>query len=59
MGQLVTGQAATYVEELYVETPNRYDIMCITQDVQSVITKSGITDGLVLVNQCTSQHLAM
>ena len=50
MGTLVTGQAATYVEELWVETEKRYDIICITRDVQKIISESGIRDGLVLVN---------
>ena len=50
MGELVTGQAATYVEELWVETEDRYQIICITRDVQKVVSESGIKDGLVLVN---------
>ena len=50
MGELITGQAATYVEELWVETEKRYEIMCITRDVQKVVSESGIRDGLVLVN---------
>jgi len=50
MGTLVTGTAATYVEELWIKTDKRYEIMCITQDVQNVIKQSGITDGIVLVN---------
>jgi secondary thiamine-phosphate synthase enzyme len=50
MGTLVTGTAATYVEELWINTDKRYEIMCITQDVQNVIIQSGISDGIVLVN---------
>ena len=50
MGELITGQAATYVEELWVETEKRYEIICITRDVQKVVSESGIRDGLVLVN---------
>lgn len=50
MGELVTGQAATYVEEILVETSKRRTIMPITQEVQRIISQSGITDGLVLVN---------
>ena len=50
MGELITGQAATYVEEIWVETEQRYEIMCITRDVQRVVSESGIKDGLVLVN---------
>jgi thiamine phosphate synthase YjbQ (UPF0047 family) len=50
MGELITGQAATYVEEMWVETEERYEIMCITRDVQRIVEQSGIKDGLVLVN---------
>jgi len=50
MGELITGQAATYVEEIWVETEKRYEIICITRDVQRVVAESGISDGLVLVN---------
>ena len=50
MGELITGQAATYVEEMHVNTEERYEIMCITKDVQQIVTESGIKDGLVLVN---------
>ncbi|MCH1422180.1 MAG: secondary thiamine-phosphate synthase enzyme YjbQ [Candidatus Poseidoniaceae archaeon] len=50
MGTLVTGTAATYVEELWVNTVKRYEIRCITRDVERVVRESGIKDGLVLVN---------
>ena len=50
MGTLVKGQAATYVEELWIETEKRYEIVCITREVSKVISESGIKDGLVLVN---------
>ena len=50
MGELITGQAATYVEEMHVNTNERYEIICITKDVQRIISESGIKDGLVLVN---------
>ena len=50
MGTLVKGTAATYVEELWINTKERYEIRCITADVQRVIRESGIVDGLVLVN---------
>ena len=50
MGELITGQAATYVEEIWVETEKRYQIICITRDVQEIVAESGIKDGLVLVN---------
>lgn len=50
MGELLTGKAATYVEEMYIETKERYEIICITQEVERVVRASGIDDGLVLVN---------
>jgi secondary thiamine-phosphate synthase enzyme len=50
MGTLVKGTAATYVEELWINTTERYAIRCITDDVQQVIVESGIVDGIVLVN---------
>ena len=50
MGKLITGQAATYVEEMHIHTEERYQIICITNDVQKIIKESGIKDGLVLVN---------
>ncbi len=45
MGTLVKGQAATYVEELWIETEKRYEIVCITRDVSKVVSDSGIRDG--------------
>ena len=30
MGELITGQAATYVEEMHINTTKRYEICCIT-----------------------------
>tara|TARA_B100001029_G_scaffold169932_1_gene165303 strand:- start:2619 stop:3083 length:465 start_codon:yes stop_codon:yes gene_type:complete len=50
MGREVTGQAVTYTEEIHVNTPERYEIRCITDEVQRIISESGVTDGLVLVN---------
>ena len=50
MGRLITGQAATYAEELTFQTEERRTILCITDQVEQVILDSGITDGLVLVN---------
>jgi secondary thiamine-phosphate synthase enzyme len=50
MGELLTGKAATYVEEMYIETKERYEIICITQEVERIVRTSGIDDGLVLVN---------
>ncbi len=50
MGHRTTGTFATYVEELTIRTPERYQIQCITKDVERVVQESGIDDGLVLVN---------
>ena len=50
MGKLITGQAATYVEEIWINTKERYEIRCITRDVEKIVAESGISDGLVLVN---------
>ena len=50
MGREVAGQAVTYTEEIHVNTPERYEIRCITDEVQRIIRESGVTDGLVLVN---------
>ncbi|GIS43414.1 MAG: hypothetical protein Ct9H90mP16_04840 [Candidatus Poseidoniales archaeon] len=50
MGREVSGQAVTYTEEIHVNTPERYEILCITDDVQRIIRESGVIDGLVLVN---------
>ena len=50
MGELITGKAATYVEEIYMNTEKRYEIICITREVEKVVIESGIKDGLVLVN---------
>jgi len=50
MGELVRGEAATYVEEISINTPERYQIICITDQVQRIISESGISDGIVLVN---------
>ena len=50
MGREVSGQAVTYTDEIHVNTPERYQIMCITDDVQQIIRESGVTDGIVLVN---------
>ncbi len=50
MGELVTGNYATFKEELWVNTSKRYEIKCITRDVERVIRESGIIDGMVLVN---------
>ena len=50
MGKRNVGQFCTYVEELTIKTPERYQIVCITEQVQKVVTESNVLDGLVLVN---------
>ena len=50
MGILLKGEFATYTEELTITTPERYQIVCITNDVERIVHDSGIDDGLVLVN---------
>ena len=50
LGVLRTGTYATYTEELTINTPARYQIVCITNDVEQIVQESGIDDGLVLVN---------
>ena len=50
VGVRKTGQYCTYTEELTINTPERYQIVCITNDVERIVRKSGIEDGLVLVN---------
>jgi len=37
-------------EELWFETPNRMDFINITQQVEAALAKSGIQEGLCLVN---------
>ncbi len=50
MGELVTGEAATYTEIIVMHTEKRYAIECITGEVERIVRESGIRDGLVLVN---------
>ena len=50
VGVRKTGQYGTYTEELTLTTPERYQIVCITNDVERIVQESGIEDGLVLVN---------
>ena len=50
MGIKKTGTYATFTEELTINTPKRYQIVCITEDVERIVQESGIEDGLVLVN---------
>ena len=46
----VTGNYGTFTEEIWVETKERYQIEPITHKVQEIIERSGIIDGIVLVN---------
>tara|TARA_B100000287_G_scaffold78981_1_gene71121 strand:+ start:228 stop:698 length:471 start_codon:yes stop_codon:yes gene_type:complete len=46
----VTGNYGTFTEEIWVETKERYQIEPITHKVQEIIQRSGIIDGIVLVN---------
>ena len=50
VGVRKTGQYGTYTEELTLTTPERYQIVCITNEVERIVQESGIEDGLVLVN---------
>jgi len=44
------GQFCTYVEEITIQTQDRYQILCITDQVEKIISESNVVDGLVLVN---------
>jgi len=46
----VNGNYGTYTEEIWMETKERYQIEPITNKVQEIIQRSGIIDGVVLVN---------
>jgi len=50
LGKRNVGQFCTYVEELTVQTQERYQILCITEEVERIIAESKVVDGLVLVN---------
>ena len=50
MGIKNVGTYGTYTEELTINTPERYQIVCITNQVEQIVQESGIVDGLVLVN---------
>jgi len=50
LGKRNVGQFCTYVEELTIQTQERYQILCITEQVEKIISESNIVDGLVLVN---------
>ena len=40
----------TYRDEIWIKTEKRREFINITTDVTRIITKSGISDGLVLIN---------
>ena len=50
MGKRNVGQFCTYVEEITIQTQERYQILCITDQVEKIILESNVVDGLVLVN---------
>ena len=50
MGKRNVGQSCTYVEELTIHTQERYQILCITEQVEKIVSESNVVDGLVLVN---------
>ena len=47
---LVSGKYGTYTEEIWMETKKRYQILPITVKIQDIISRSGIIDGMVLIN---------
>ena len=50
MHMLVSGNYGTYTEEIWMKTEKRYQIIPITNKIQEIISRSGIVDGLVLIN---------
>jgi secondary thiamine-phosphate synthase enzyme len=50
LGKRNVGQFCTYVEEITIQTQERYQILCITDQVEKIISESNVVDGLVLVN---------
>lgn len=50
MGIRTVGQFCTYVEEITIQTQERYQILCITEQVEKIVSESNVVDGLVLVN---------
>ena len=50
MGKRNVGQFCTYVEEITIQTQERYQILCITEQVEKIVSESNVVDGLVLVN---------
>jgi len=39
-----------YTKELHIKTKNRIDFVNITEEVRSLVKKSGVKDGIVLIN---------
>lgn len=50
MGKRNVGQFCTYVEEITIQTQERYQVLCITEQVEKIVSESNVIDGLVLVN---------
>lgn len=50
MGKRNVGQFCTYVEEITIQTHERYQVLCITEQVEEIVSESNVIDGLVLVN---------
>lgn len=50
MGKRNVGQFCTYVEEITIHTQERYQILCITEQIEKIVSESNVVDGLVLVN---------
>lgn len=50
MGKKNVGQFCTYVEEITIQTQERYQVLCITEQVEKIVSESNVIDGLVLVN---------
>ena len=50
LGKRNVGQFCTYVEEITIQTQERYQILCITEQVEKIVSESNVVDGLVLVN---------
>jgi secondary thiamine-phosphate synthase enzyme len=50
LGKRNVGQFCTYVEEITIQTHELYQILCITEQVEKIVSESNVVDGLVLVN---------
>lgn len=46
----------TLTKELWMDIPNRRQIVSIHDDVEQLVSESGVQDGLVLVNP---KHIAL